>query len=508
MADNESFQGGRWRMGGIPPLLVEAAVAESKVQAETAKPVHAPEQVTEARTEQSHLQENGQRVEELNAHEQPVAQPRPNRRRMGGPAAAPLKIEMAPTSVESEGAATSGHVIPPGSIPAAGPALTAPVARRRMGAPGAAVPSGPPAERNRMGTVEPPEAPASPRENESEEPDPRPPAADNRPASTTEQGSPAPSKKHPAPESQAPSVARPGTVKGAVFVAGVALAFLAMVLLARWLRTLSGVEAFIADYSGHTSQPAAAPVGIPGWLGWQHFLNMFFMVLIVRTGLQLRWERRPPGYWTPKKGSFFSPGRQAPKKISLSQWLHQSLDVLWVANGFVYIILLLVSGQWMRIVPTSWDVFPHMLSAGLQYASLDWPTENGWVYYNALQAMAYFVTVMIAAPLAILSGIRLSTWWPTENEKLSRLYPVEIARAIHIPVMIYFVVFTIVHVFLVFFTGALSNLNHMYTSRDQVDVWGLVVFLASVVMVAVGWFLTSQMFVRPAAGKMGKVTKN
>jgi thiosulfate reductase cytochrome b subunit len=314
--------------------------------------------------------------------------------------------------------------------------------------------------------------------------------------------------KNPAPKARALSGVQPKTVRGALIVAGVVLGFLAVVLLARWLRTLSGAETFIADYSGHASQPAAAPTGIPGWLGWQHFLNMFFMVLIVRSGLQVRWERRPPGYWTPRKGSFFSPGRQAPKKISLSQWVHQSLDVLWVVNGFVFIILLFASGHWMRIVPTNWDIFPHMLSAGLQYASLDWPAENGWVHYNALQVMAYFVTVMIAAPLAIISGIRLSTWWPTENEKLSRLYPVEIARAVHIPVMIYFVVFTIVHVFLVFFTGALRNLNHMYTAREAVDFWGLVVFLVSLVVVAVGWFLTGQMFVRPAAGKMGKVTKN
>jgi hypothetical protein len=295
VVDIESYQGGRRRLDGIPPLLVDTAVAEAKVPADTAEASHAPRQASGMPLEQSLRQENGGRVEEPKALRQPVEQPRPDRRRMDGPSVAPLEVEMAPTPVGSDAAAdTPGTGFPPGSTSAAGPALTAPVARRRMGAPGAAVPSGPPAEPGRTGTVEQPEAPASPRENQAEEPDPPAPAADHRPASTTEQGSPAPSTKHPAPEGQAPSVARPGTVKGAVIVAGVVLGFLAMVLLARWLRTLSGVEAFIADYSGHASQPAAAPVGIPSWLGWQHFLNMFFMVLIVRTGLQLRCERRPP----------------------------------------------------------------------------------------------------------------------------------------------------------------------------------------------------------------------
>ncbi|WP_258133484.1 cytochrome b/b6 domain-containing protein [Arthrobacter sp. MYb224] len=280
------------------------------------------------------------------------------------------------------------------------------------------------------------------------------------------------------------------------------------VLAAQWLRSTSSVQEFIAAYPGHASQPISTPEGIPAWLGWQHFLNMFFMVLIVRSGLQVRLQNKPPGFWTAKKRSFFSPGNQPPKKISITQWLHQLLDVAWVVNGLLFVAALFITGFWMRIVPTSWDVFPNLASAGLQYLSLDWPEENGWIHYNALQVMAYFITVFVAAPLAIISGARMSTWWPAKNEKLSKLYPIELARAVHIPVMVYFVAFTLVHVFLVFFTGARRNLNHMFTSRDVADFWGLVVFGISVVAVAAAWFLTSPMFIRPIAGAMGKVSKN
>ncbi|AUI53183.1 hypothetical protein AC20117_04715 [Arthrobacter crystallopoietes] len=275
----------------------------------------------------------------------------------------------------------------------------------------------------------------------------------------------------------------------------------------RWLRSMEPVQEFIATYDGHASQPDSAPVGLPAWLGWQHFLNMFFIVLIVRTGLQVRTERKPPGYWTAKKDSFFSPKGNTTKKVSLSQWLHQSLDVLWVLNGLVFIVLLLATGQWMRIVPTSWDIFPNMLSAGIQYVSLDWPTENGWVHYNALQVMTYFITVFIAAPLAIISGIRISTWWPEQAAGLNKAYPVEWARAVHFPVMLYFVAFTVVHVFLVFFTGALRNLNHMYTSRDVVDWWGLIIFAVSLLVIVAAWFLTKPLFTTPIAARMGKVSK-
>ncbi len=296
-------------------------------------------------------------------------------------------------------------------------------------------------------------------------------------------------------------------VRPVVITAALVVVALAVVLGARWLRTLEPVQEFIATYDGHASQPATAPAGMPWWLGWQHFFNMFLIVLIIRTGLQVRTERKPPGYWTARKDSFFSPKGNTPKKVSLSQWLHQSLDVLWVLNGVVFIVLLFTTGHWMRIVPTSWDVFPNMVSGAIQYASLDWPTENGWVHYNALQVVAYFTTVFIAAPLAIISGLRFSTWWPERAEKLTKAYPVEWARAVHFPVMLYFVAFTIVHVFLVFFTGALANLNHMYTSRDVVDWWGLVIFLVSLLVIAAAWFLTQPMFTTPIAARTGKISK-
>lgn len=290
-------------------------------------------------------------------------------------------------------------------------------------------------------------------------------------------------------------------------VGGGVLALLAVVLLARWLRSLQEVQDFLLQYPGHPTLPADAPRGLPAWIGWQHFLNMFFMVLLVRTGLQVRHEKKAPAYFTPEPGSFFSPRGATPKKVSLSQWLHQSLDVLWMINGVVFFVVLAATGQWMRIVPTSLDVFPNAVSAALQYSSLDWPSENGWIHYNALQMLAYFCTVYIAAPLAVLSGIRLSTWWPDKKVKASMLYPISFARAIHFPVMLYFVVFTLVHVFLVFFTGALRNLNHMYTSRDVVDGWGLLVLIGSLVVVIFGWFLTKPLFTRPVAERYGTVSK-
>ncbi|HOB56916.1 MAG TPA: cytochrome b/b6 domain-containing protein [Rhodoglobus sp.] len=281
---------------------------------------------------------------------------------------------------------------------------------------------------------------------------------------------------------------------------GVALIVVAVivVLIARWLVGLDGVKDFLTTYPGETELPETAPVGIPTWLAWQHFFNVFFMVLIVKTGWQVRTQKRPPASWTPK----WQPGG---RKISLTLWTHQSLDLLWLTNGLIYIVLLFATGHWLRIVPTSWEVVPNALSAALQYASLDWPTENGWVNYNSLQLIAYFATVFIAAPLAIITGVRMSGLWPKKAPRLNKIYPIEIARAIHLPVMFYFVAFTIVHVTLVLATGALRNLNHMFGGQDAVNWLGFIIFVVSLLVIVGGWFAARPIVVAPIAGLFGKV---
>jgi thiosulfate reductase cytochrome b subunit len=273
-----------------------------------------------------------------------------------------------------------------------------------------------------------------------------------------------------------------------------------LILALRSFLSLDFMKDFLGTYPGEYHLPAAAPVGLPAWLAWQHFFNVFLMVMIIRSGLTVRYQKRPPAMWTPRNG-------RGPK-ISIALWFHQSLDVLWLVNGAVFVALLFATGQWMRIVPTSWEVFPNALSAALQYASLDWPTENGWVNYNSLQQMAYFLTVFIAAPLAALSGFRMSGVWPKNAKKLSQAYPLEWARAVHFPVMVYFVIFIVVHVVLVLATGVLRNLNHMYGASDDVHWLGFWIFVASLAVITAGWFAARPLVLTSIARLFGKVSRN
>lgn len=343
------------------------------------------------------------------------------------------------------------------------------------------------------------------------------PAAPERPAHAAGPESKSPSTKDSATPSNTnteknsvldreygPFSARQWLGGGALILGGIILVAAIIVLSSRWFLSTDTGANFIADYDGHPGLPDSTPTGIPAWLSWQHFLNFFFMALIVKTGISIRYERKAPAYWAPKNNSS--------QKMSLTIWIHLVIDLLWIINGAVFFVLLFATGHWARIVPTSLDIFPHAASAALQYASLDWPTENGWVHYNGLQLLFYFVTVFIVAPMAIATGFRMSAFWP-KSEALNRLYPISIARKLHFPIALYFAVFIVIHVLMVFATGALRNLNHMWAAQGDPDPtvyagnWtGFIFFVIGLALMTAAAVLARPMVLAPVARLFGTVT--
>ncbi|WP_167138517.1 cytochrome b/b6 domain-containing protein [Diaminobutyricimonas sp. TR449] len=288
--------------------------------------------------------------------------------------------------------------------------------------------------------------------------------------------------------------------------AGIIL-LLAVVLGAQALRSSDVGQDFLTSYPGESHLPEWAPVGFPAWLAWQHGINAFLMVFIIKSGWMVRTTQRPSMYWT-RNNSGPIRTKNPPKKLSIDLWFHITTDTLWVLNGIVFFVLLFSTGQWTRIVPTSWDVFPNAISAAIQYASLNWPTEDGWVNYNALQLLSYFAIVMIVAPLSILTGVRMSPSWPKNTLRLNTVFPIEAARRMHFPLMLVFVAFTLVHVALVLATGALRNLNHMYAAADETNWVGFGIFAASIVAIVATWIALRPMSMRAIASTMGAVSRN
>jgi DMSO/TMAO reductase YedYZ molybdopterin-dependent catalytic subunit/thiosulfate reductase cytochrome b subunit len=287
----------------------------------------------------------------------------------------------------------------------------------------------------------------------------------------------------------------------------------AAVAVAQGLRNVASVQRFIAAHPGTVPPAHATPTGFPAWVGWQHFFNLFLMVFIIRSGLQilsehprLYWTRHctpgrdwfrmqepvpPDPLWTAKQDSIGLPRHVGlpglRHSIGLARWWHLGTDALWLLNGVVFYVLLFATGRWHRLVPTTWAVFPNALSTLIQYLSLHWPAESGWAAYNSLQLLAYFLTVFVAAPLALITGLGMSPALSTRFKRISRTLSIQTARSLHFLVLAWFLAFIVMHVTLVFTTGALVNLNHAYAGRDGHSWIGFAVFAVSMVVVVVGW---------------------
>lgn len=283
---------------------------------------------------------------------------------------------------------------------------------------------------------------------------------------------------------------------------------------AKGLRGDPPVQRFIARYPGTSASAGArSGAGLPVWLDAQHFFNLFLLVFILRSGLQilsdhprLYWTRHStPGrdwfrvqkpvpadpLWTAKQDSISLPGQVGLPGIwhciGLARWWRLCVDTLWLLNGVIFYALLLATPQWRRLVPTNWDVLPNAASALIQYLSLDWPGQDGWVAYNGLQMIAYFITVFIAAPLAVVTGLGMSPALSTRFKRISRVLNIQAARSLHFLVLAWFLLFIVIHVALVFTTGLLRDLNHIFAGGDNAGWLGLWVFASAMTVVAVGW---------------------
>ncbi|PZR59052.1 MAG: hypothetical protein DLM50_02120 [Candidatus Meridianibacter frigidus] len=295
-----------------------------------------------------------------------------------------------------------------------------------------------------------------------------------------------------------------------IFVAvPIALAWLQVFLFGSHSAPVAGITA---------SGPNGVGRGFPVWIRWTHFANLFFLFLIMRSGIsilmdhpRLYWNNNcTPGsdwlrftpidvpkdrMWTAKDDArYISPLIALPgyrHTPGMGRSWHFVTDYGFILVGIIYVAMLFVSGQWPRLVPTSWAIIPYAWQTFVQYATLHFPTEpNGFYAYNALQQLSYFGVVFIMAPASVLTGIAMSPaidnafpWYP-------RIFGGrQGARSIHFLLLCGYFAFTIVHVSLVFSTGALRNFNHIVLGTDDTRSLGLILGCAGLVIVFVSWII-------------------
>ncbi|MGH9490136.1 MAG: molybdopterin-dependent oxidoreductase, partial [Terriglobales bacterium] len=264
--------------------------------------------------------------------------------------------------------------------------------------------------------------------------------------------------------------------------------------------------------------------GFPGWLRWQHLLNLFFIFFIIRAGIQIladhprlyvnrdstpntewfRFQAAVPAdrYWTAKDDAVTIPGWLGipgiRHSVGLARWWHFGCDMLWVINGVVFYVLLFTTGQWRRLVPMSWAVFPNAVSTAYQYLSLHFPANHGWLYFNSLQQLAYFITVFIAAPLAVATGLMQGPAIANHAGVFGRHFNRQMARSLHFIILCYFILYIAAHVTMVFATGWKENLNHMFAGVNNMSWHGPIWFAVAMIVLFILWVSATPFTLRHA----------
>lgn len=280
-------------------------------------------------------------------------------------------------------------------------------------------------------------------------------------------------------------------------------------LVAAWVQAgLYGLPPVHVPTPAELRSQGIAP-GFPAWLRFAHYANFLLMMLIIRSGLSILWDHprlygnvhcTPASEWmrfTPVKvpsdrlwtanddQRYLSPWLGLPgyrHTVAMARHWHFLADLFWIVNGLVYVVLLLVSGHWARLVPTSWHILPQAWAVFVHYATFQVPPEpDGFFLYNPLQQLSYFAVVFLLAPLSLLTGIAMSPAFDSRFQWYAKLFGGrQKARSLHFLLLVGYTAFITIHVGLVVATGAAQNMNHIVRGTDDANPLGWVLGLAGI----------------------------
>jgi thiosulfate reductase cytochrome b subunit len=248
----------------------------------------------------------------------------------------------------------------------------------------------------------------------------------------------------------------------------------------------------------------------PFWLRFAHFINVIFITLLIRSGIEIL-SALPKLYWNDNA----KPGtewikftkKRIPKdrlwisleeEESFSSWIalpgHKNLGlgrhwhffsvVFWIANGAVYYILLFTSNEWQRLIPTSWSIIPEAFNTAMVYASFQFPPAGD--PYNPLQQLMYFGVVFLLGPFMIATGAAMSPAIDGRFPRYPRIFGGrQAARSLHFLGMIAFVLFIIAHVTMVLIERFPENMGNMVLGQGAGTSLGVAIALFAFYVVIV-----------------------
>src|ERR1022692_3750694 len=144
------------------------------------------------------------------------------------------------------------------------------------------------------------------------------------------------------------------------------------------------------------------------------------------------------------------------ENLGLGRHWHFLADFGWLLTGLVYVVMLLASPEWRRLIPTSWQIVPDAGRAMLDYLTLHVVVTPG--AYNALQQLSYAAVVFLLAPFSMATGVAMSPAVASRFPWYIKIFHGrQAARSLHFLALCTFIVFLIGHVTLVVLHGFRSE---------------------------------------------------
>jgi sulfoxide reductase catalytic subunit YedY len=251
-------------------------------------------------------------------------------------------------------------------------------------------------------------------------------------------------------------------------------------------------------------------IDFPFWLRFAHFINLIFITLLIRSGIEIlsalpklyfNDDAKPGSEWIkftrkkmPKDKLWISldeeesfpswialPGH---KNLGLGRHWHFFSMIFWFANGVAYYILLFTSGEWIRLVPTSWDIFPQAVKDAMIYATLHFPPQGD--PYNPLQQLTYFGVVFLLGPFMIATGAAMSPAIAARFPRYQKIFRGrQVARSLHFLGMVAFILFIIVHIIMVTVERFPENMGNIILGNEEGISLGIAIGLFALLVISV-----------------------
>jgi DMSO/TMAO reductase YedYZ molybdopterin-dependent catalytic subunit/thiosulfate reductase cytochrome b subunit len=224
------------------------------------------------------------------------------------------------------------------------------------------------------------------------------------------------------------------------------------------------------------------PEFFPAWVVITHFLNLFFMLLLFRSGIEvlsafpkLYWrdECRPGREWLRLSKKTYGADARRPwtsldeeeswspvlalpgrKNLGLGRHWHFMTIQFWILTGVVYVALTFATGYWHYLVPQHWSLLPDSVRTIGTYLHFETPAKISGQPFEPAQKLSYFLVVFVLAPAQIATGAAMSPSVLARFPWVGRILGgKQGARSLHFLGMCAFAVFLIVHVSMVVVHG-------------------------------------------------------